>query len=363
MKRIVISRTLIAAALLAGYGAPAAIGTLSGPTTHRNLQIFLIHGDTQLEPRRYATLSEALERGLVQVRETGNVQELTIENLSRSVTVFLNAGDIVKGGRQDRTVRDDLILPPLSGRVPLASFCVEHGRWTQRGHENAGEFSANNKVLSSRKEKLAARYENNQASVWSSVAEQQSYLNGNVSRLAGKSVDVRSPDSSSSLQLALENKDLESVKGQYMDKLAHLLDGKTDVIGFLYVINGEINSAELYNNKSLFRALWPKLIDAAVTEAITECNSDRPYPAMPPAQLKAFFETAVSGATAERQVWKSTRVRTFSTPTTVLFETQDLGADGVWLHKTFVQKEKEGIVVPLDSNSHIPQQQIGRPLR
>jgi hypothetical protein len=84
---------------------------------------------------------------------------------------------------------------------------------------------------------------------------------------------------------------------------------------------------------------------------------------MPPAQLKAFFETAVSGATAERQVWKSTRVRTFSTPTTVLFETQDLDADGVWLHKTFVQKEKEGIVVPLDSNSHIPQQQIGRPLR
>ena len=121
MKRTVISKTLIAAALLAGYRAPAAVGTLSGPIAHRNLQVFLIHGDTQLESRRYATLSEALERGLVQVRETGNVQELTIENLSKSVTVFLNAGDIVKGGRQDRTVRDDLILSPLSGRVPLAS--------------------------------------------------------------------------------------------------------------------------------------------------------------------------------------------------------------------------------------------------
>ena len=79
--------------------------------------------------------------------------------------------------------------------------------------------------------------------------------------------------------------------------------------------------------------------------------------------LEAFFETAVTGNLTERQVWKSTRVRTFSTPTTVLFETQDLDADGVWLHKTFVQKEKEGVVVPLDSSSHVPQQQIERPLR
>jgi hypothetical protein len=363
MKRFSLSSTVIAAALLAGPNSRAAVGTLSGPTTQRNLQVFLIHGDTQLESRRYATLSEALERGLVQVRETGNVNELSIENLSKSVTVFLNAGDIVKGGRQDRTVRDDLILPPLSGRVPLASFCVEHGRWTQRGHENSGEFSSNSKVLSSRKEKLGARYENNQSSVWSGVAEQQTYLNQNASRLAGKSVDVRSPDSSSSLQLALENKDLDSVKQQYVDKFAHLLDGKTDVIGFVYVINGEINSAELYNNKNLFRALWPKLIDSAITEAITECNSERTYPAMQPAQLKAFFETAVTGNPTERQVWKSTRVRTFSTPTTVLFETRDLEAGDVWLHKTFIQKEKEGIVVPLDSSSHIPQQEIQRPLR
>jgi hypothetical protein len=355
--------SVIAGILLAGPNSQAAVGTLSGPTIHRNLQVFLIHGDTQLESRRYATLSEALERGLVQIRETGNVNELTIENLSQSITMFLNAGDIVKGGRQDRTVRDDLILPALSGRVPLASFCVEHGRWTQRGQEKAGEFSSNTKVLSSRKEKLAARYENNQSYVWSGVAEQQTQLNGNVSRLAGKSVDVRSPDSSSSLQLALENKDLDSVKQQYLDKFAHLLDGRTDVIGFLYVINGEINSAELYNNKNLFRALWPKLIDSAITEAITECNSDRSCPALQPTQLKAFFETAVTGSPAERQIWKSTRVRTLSTLSTVLFETQDLDGGGVWLHKTFIQKEKEGVVVPLDSSSHTPQQEIQRPLR
>jgi len=318
-----------------------------------------VRGDTRLEDRHYATLSEALENGNVIVRETGNVQELTIENVSKYVTVFLNAGDIVKGGRQDRTVRDDLILPPKSGPVPLASFCVEHGRWTKRGEENPAAFSSNSKVLSSRQLKMAARYGANQSEVWSGVAGQQYKLNENVSRLAGKPVDTRSSDSSSSLQLSLENKDLEAVQKQYFSDLRRILDGKTDVIGFLYAINGEINTAEVYNNKSLFRALWPKLLDSAVTEAITECPKEGHIPQVEKAQVKSFFETAVSGSGTERRVWKTTLVRTYTTFSTVLFETLDLDADGAWIHKSLFNKGKETVSVPLDrAGVNYPQQQV-----
>jgi hypothetical protein len=110
-------RSLLQSAVLLGLAAwplRAAVGTLSGSSTHENLQIFLVHGDTQLGDRHYATLSEALEKGFVVLRETGNVQELSIDNQSKSTTVFLNAGDIVKGGRQDRTVRDDLACRNLA---------------------------------------------------------------------------------------------------------------------------------------------------------------------------------------------------------------------------------------------------------
>jgi len=348
MKLTSLQTSILLGVAFTALTARAKVGTLSGPFTHDNLQVFLIHGDAQLEERRYATLSEALEKRLVVIKETGNVQELTIENRSRDLTVFLNAGDIVKGGRQDRTVRDDLILTSQSGRVPLATFCVEHGRWTGRGDENPAAFSANTKVLSSRKEKLAARYGLSQSEVWSGVAEQQTKLNDNVSRLAGKSVNIRSAASESSLQLSLENKELESAKRQYLDKLNPLLNGKTDVIGFAYAINGELNTAEVYNNKNLFRALWPKLLDAAITEAITECSADHQFRAVKAEEIKAFFETALSGSVAERRVWKTTRVNTFTTPTTVLFETQDLEADGVWIHKSFINKGKETVVVPLD---------------
>jgi hypothetical protein len=353
-------QTALASIVLAmgcsALSARAAVGTITGPFTHHNLQIFLIHGRTQLESRSYATLSEALEKGFVIVKETGNVQELSIENVSKGMTVFVNAGDIVKGGRQDRTVRDDLILPPGSGPVPLAAFCVEHGRWTRRGDENAAAFSSNTKALSSKKEKLAARYGLNQSDVWSGVAEQQTKLNENVSRLAGKNVDTRSAASGSSLQLTLENRDLDSVKRQYLNKLGSILEGKTDVIGFVYAINGEINSAEVYNNKNLFRALWPKLLDAAITEAITECDTDRQFQSVQTEDLKAFFETAVTGSVSERRVWKTTRVKTYTTTTTVLFETQDLEADGAWIHKSFIHKGSESVVVPLDSSREDRQQ-------
>ena len=351
MKLILLHTCILFGVTFTVMTARAKVGTLTGPFTHSNLQVFLIHGDPQLEERRYATLSEALERKLVEIKETGNVQELAIENLSKDVTVFLNAGDIVKGGRQDRTVRDDLILPPQSGKVPLATFCVEHGRWTMRGDENPAAFSANTKALSSRKEKLAARYGLNQSEVWSGVAEQQSKLNENVSRLAGKSVDIRSTASASSLQLTLEDKDLDSVKRRYMDKLNPILNGKTDVIGFAYAINGEINTAEVYNNKNLFRALWPKLLDAAITEAITECSTDHDFRAVRAEEVKALFENALAGSVTERRVWKTTRVKTYATASTILFETLDLEADDVWIHKSFINRGKETVVVPLDRGS------------
>lgn len=359
MKHILTLTTLTLGLLQLAPSASAAVGTLSKPYSHRNLQIFLVHGESTLENRRYATLSEALEKGLVVVKETGNVQELTIENVSGSATVFLNTGDIVKGGRQDRTVREDLILPPKSGPVPLSTFCVEQGRWTGRTGENSAAFSANNKILSSRSLKMAARYGQNQSEVWSGVAEQQQKLNNNLSRMTGKSVDTRSSASASSLQLSLESKDLASVTKGYLDALKPLLDGKTDVIGFAFAINGEINSAEIYNNKNLFRALWPKLLESAITEAIAEAR-EGDLPKVEARQVGAFFATALEGTTTERQVWKTTRVVSLSTPNTVMFETIDIDASNTWIHKSFVNKGRETVTVPLDSNFQSQTPQIRR---
>jgi hypothetical protein len=94
---------------------------LSGPFTHDNLTIFLIHGADK-SAKNLLTLDEAIDQRKVVVYETRNVNELAVENVS-SEDVFIESGDIVKGGAQDRTLKDDIILPSKSGKVSLNSFC------------------------------------------------------------------------------------------------------------------------------------------------------------------------------------------------------------------------------------------------
>src|SRR5215207_8148240 len=136
----------LAAAAFAAFGVAGGSAfadtdrKVSGPHVHENLAIYFIHGNSADGPAPL-TLSEALAKGRVQVIETGRVNELQIENTGDE-EVFVQAGDIVKGGKQDRVLTVSLVLPPRSGAVPIASFCVEQGRWSARGGEDNARFAS-----------------------------------------------------------------------------------------------------------------------------------------------------------------------------------------------------------------------------
>src|SRR5262249_12819707 len=186
--------------------------TLSGPYTHGNLSIFLIHGEDQLKNKTFLTLQEALQQKKVIVHETKQVNELAIENVSPNEEVFIQAGDIVKGGQQDRVIAFDLIVPAKSGRMPIASFCVEAGRWTRRGSESATNFGECNAQAPTKGLKLAVRQQMAQGKVWENVADAQSKLSANVGG------SVQSPTSVSSLQLTLENRKLQQTVNDYINQ-------------------------------------------------------------------------------------------------------------------------------------------------
>ena len=84
-------------------GIDAGEYRLSGPYTHRNLTIFLVHGKNLIKSKSILTLQEALVQKKVVVYETKSVNELSIQNFSNS-DVYVQAGDIVKGGAQDRMI-------------------------------------------------------------------------------------------------------------------------------------------------------------------------------------------------------------------------------------------------------------------
>lgn len=341
---------------------------LSGPYTHDNLTLYFIHGKSADGPVPL-TLEEALDKGVVTVHETGSVAELAIENTGND-EVLIHAGDIVKGGRQDRVLTTTMILKPKSGQVPLDAFCVEQGRWSGRGGEDAKRFASSKEMMPSREAKLAMKARskaepaetaglerdvpnandaarlhpsaptieqrvqrrasgaNAQGEVWKNVAGIQAALSANLG------AKVNSAVSESSLQLALENGKVATARKAYVDALLPAGEKESDIIGFAFAIGGRINSADVYASNALFRKLWPRLLKASATEAMgagKSADAEAAAPAPAPAAVEAFLTGAAKGKESEREPAKGTTLKVRDSNKAVDFET--LSASGQLVHR------------------------------
>jgi hypothetical protein len=199
---------------VAQNGQDATAGSsyrLSGPYTHGNLTVFLVHGK-DLTSKNFLTLQEALAQKKVRVYETKDVNELAIRNLSDE-DVYVQAGDIVRGGDQDRMISVDFIVPPRSGRMPIGAFCVESGRWNKRGNEESGSFSSSENMVATKDLKLAAKRERSQEAVWKNVSAAQEKLSKNVGGSVQETVSV------SSLELSVENTKVKETTAAYIKTL------------------------------------------------------------------------------------------------------------------------------------------------
>jgi hypothetical protein len=368
---------------------PVVDYTVSGPYAHKNLTIFLLHGAGQSQSRAPLTLQEAMKRKLVVVRETGDVNRLTIQNRSNQ-DVFVQAGDIVKGGQQDRVLALDLIVPPKSGKIPIDAFCVEQGRWSRRGDEAVTAFSASDNALASKDLKIAAKAKGSQGDVWANVGKAQEKLAANLlvrpsatpapgrarrgtgpaaaggggfgvivttksgnagggsfrvgggpltgSGSIGRLTSVTDSASPSSLQLTLENKLVKESTSDYVKNLYSIINGKRDVIGFVFAINGQINSADVYSSNALFAKLWPKMLEASAIEAIAELKADEKFQPVEAAAVKNFLRESQTGKAETKKVTARTNVVKSETEKNLFFETRDRSSKKTWLHRNYLAK-------------------------
>ena len=335
---------------------------LTGPYTHRSLSIYLIHrkdrdaGPVPMTPVPM-TLGEALEQGTVKVLETGNVRQLVVRN-GGGREVFIQAGDIVKGGKQDRVLTVSMIVPPGSGHVPIGAFCVEQGRWARRSGEKLSEFSASTARLPSRAGKLAMmertarpraerpvplrtdrsgvrsivrrRFsDDRQGLVWKSVQTMQARLSESVRS------DVADRRSRSSLQLSLENGILAAALADYERALGDLPDRHPDAVGYVFAIGSRINSGDEFESAGLFAKLWLRQLKAAATETLAEgaARAGR-RPTVP--QVAAFIERAGAAKAASKPMPGGNRLVSAQTAQSVFMETRR--NSGRWVHRSFVSR-------------------------
>ena len=167
------------------------------PVTRGNLTLFPVVGGSGADTSHLLTLDEGLRAGTVVVTEAGSVQGLirggspstarSGAEVNRLVLVnnsdrplLLLAGEVVTGGKQDRVIGADRIVPAQSGPIDLSVFCVEPGRWV----ESSAQFGSMKSQMAQPSVRMPAMAERNQQQVWDRVASASSGMRAAVPQAA-----------------------------------------------------------------------------------------------------------------------------------------------------------------------------------
>lgn len=245
--------------------------SIGSPSQYRNLTIYPVFVDG--EGKEVSTLDEALRSGDLLVTEVGqgSVQKLEVENAGKR-WVYAMAGEILEGAKQDRILQHDLLLPPYSGRVIVAVFCVEHGRWTKV----SDRFSSAGVVANLGVRQKAAESKSQQE-VWNSAADSSRSLGASAPTGALKEVykSEKYREYGKDYEGHFSRLPEQSEK-PYQDHFSRFPKVASKASGVVVLIQGRIMAADLFGSEETFRRLWPKLLRSYVAEAVSRNGGSDP---------------------------------------------------------------------------------------
>jgi len=262
--------------LASGQGSRTAIDahrSLGTQIQVENLTVWPVLTDTPVRTGDHQSLYEAIERGTAVVREKGRggsrgdgaeVNELMIENRGDH-PLLITAGTIVKGGKQDRQLGQDLVVAAHS-TVPVEAFCVERGRWVEerQGRRTGGVFDVP-KVKAAKRLRAAAQYEKDQGQVWRQVDT----VNRKADNAPATSTFLATIDEDDKQQLAVRDRLERAVR----ERFAALDDDH--VVGFAYAVNGEPLAMRTFANRELLEAHLEPFVKTMSLEAQVTQLRDR----------------------------------------------------------------------------------------
>ncbi len=267
------------------------------PVKQQNLTVYPVIADTSFDTSFFLTLEEGVRSGGVIVTEaagqptglirprvsdgvwrerpfpvppvqrhdSARVNELAIVNNSDRPLVLL-AGEIVTGGKQDRVVGKDRIIPAHSAPVALSVFCVEPHRWT----ETSAQFGALRSSMAQPSVRAKAMVDENQAEVWNEVAKSREAFAAAAPAPARRALQANS-SYAGAIQNDAVQRQLDSIAvpiQQSYDKLFAQLRAEK-AVGAVVAVNGEIIWADVFASPELLEKYWPKLIRSYAAEAIS----------------------------------------------------------------------------------------------
>jgi hypothetical protein len=364
----IFSRFSLAAASLLAFAAfdqgchvSAAGGPIENPSGPFRVLAPIQSGDLLLFPvvrstakspgeTPFITLDEGIKSGEVEVTEAGRVQglfrprgtpsnrptqnsyradqvnTLVLVNNSKRPLLLL-AGEIVTGGKQDRVIAKDRIVPAGADPIDLGVFCIEPGRWT----ESSTTFGAAAKAPSQgfmvqptvRERAMAQK---DQQKVWDSVhgAISQMAMAAAPPATAGRPAPSPSSFGTTSYAKVMES---NAVSSKVDEAAAPVMKAREQVlaqlrqehaIGVIVAVHGEIVWADLFADPELLSRYWTKLVRSYAAESLSS-RADSAAPSVAEAQ---HFLDAPSGGTesseSEVGIYRYRELKSGGTETFVL---------------------------------------------
>jgi hypothetical protein len=249
----------------------------------------------------FVTLDEGLKNGTVEVTEAGKIRglvrgrgngpaiiadgfhgdqvnTLVLVNNSKQPLLLL-AGEIVTGGKQDRVIAKDRIVPPGGDPIDLSVFCIEPGRWVESSPvfgasstAPVGSFMVQPTV---RKQAMAAR---NQQQVWESV-------HGSIAAMAaapkpsGGPAILAGPPPTTSYAKAMQSDEftakVDQAAAPLMKSREEIMSQlrKEGAVGVVVAVRGEIVWADLFSSTDLLSKYWTKLVRSYAAESVAPGES------------------------------------------------------------------------------------------
>jgi hypothetical protein len=281
------------------------------PITQGDLTIFPVVSARVHDTSDFLTLDEGIRSGEVVVTEVGNihamirrtpqvqraiggaeVNRLVLVNNSKHPLILL-AGEVVTGGKQDRVVAKDRIVPAESDPVDLGVFCVEHGRWV----ESSTKFDTHASVMLQPSVRKNAMADKSQQKVWDGVSSAKGNMEANLRAAApanssgvGSGVGGGSGAGTGSREYAYAANELQETSSYAKARANKIMQKQVEsitepmqksyesvikqlrnqnAVGVVVAVKGHVVWADMFASGSLLGKYWPKLLESYATEALT----------------------------------------------------------------------------------------------
>jgi hypothetical protein len=274
-------------------GKPSGDWRLLEPISYENLTVFPVVSSSSYDTGEFMTLEEGLSRGEVLVQEQGgdtmirdrgtvrpvaqsysgpSVNQLVLINRSKRPLLLL-AGELVSGGKQDRIIGKDRIVPVGADPLPLNVFCVEHGRWSAGSQFTAAQTIVHPSV----REKAAVNQ--SQGDVWATVVGGTAAPRAAASpapRVSSEALAqaVQSEASTQSYDKIYNSRRVAPSVEAMVDEVQRRFRKETSglkgerVVGVVIAYGGEVAWSDIFASGELFDQYWNKLLRSYAVEAV-----------------------------------------------------------------------------------------------